>query len=201
MLRVLQIKLGGSLLVSLEECRGFVAQSPTFSHIFLARLLLFSHAELKCFWPTPYQLRLLLGVSWDNVRMALSAARSMIDRISREQVVARTITILALVLELYPANLSSLISALACGYLHLIQRNGPVHTALYSELNVSMPHNTHGHWGTLIRCCPPSSPELLSQLHKFVPLWECFNSDVYYHVLCPEYFYNVLQWLKVFPSR
>ncbi|KAJ7801786.1 hypothetical protein B0H14DRAFT_2614974 [Mycena olivaceomarginata] len=105
MLRVLQIKLGVSLLVSLKKCRRFVARSPTFSRIFLARLLLFSHAELNCPWPSPYQLRLLLGVSWDDVRMALSAVRSMIDRISRERIVDVTITILALVLGLYPRQL------------------------------------------------------------------------------------------------
>jgi hypothetical protein len=42
------------------------------------------------------------------------------------------------------------------------------------------------------------NPELLSQLHKFVPPWDWFASPASFNdKLCPEDFYNVLQWLKV----
>jgi hypothetical protein len=131
---VLQTKLCGALLVSLAECCHFVSQSPGFARIFLARLLLFSHAGYILHWPSPYQLRLLLGVSWDDIRVTLSAARSIIGQASCAQIIAGTITILALVLELYPTQLSSLFIDFGSAFFGLIQRNNPVRPALYTQL-------------------------------------------------------------------
>ncbi|KAJ7239711.1 hypothetical protein C8J57DRAFT_109420 [Mycena rebaudengoi] len=201
-LHMLQTMLSNSLLASPAACRLLVAQIPEFARIFQARLLLFCQLyRSDLYRPILYQVRLLLGVSWDNMLAALSAVRSIIDRASHVRVVAGTITILALVLELYPAELPRLISDLGCGLLHLIQQNGSVHAALYSESNNSLSYRTHRYWGTFIRCSPKSSTELLSQLHKFVPPWDLFTSPPnMFDMLCPEDFYNVLQWLKSLPD-
>jgi hypothetical protein len=55
---------------------------------------------------------------------ALSALRSIIGGGTRKQVIATTIMILALALEVYPANMPCLSGDLAAGMLHFIQRIG-----------------------------------------------------------------------------
>jgi hypothetical protein len=124
-LRVLQTKMSGLSLASLAHCHQFVVQFPKFARILQARWLL-HYYSFQLFYPLPnlYDLQLLLGLPWDDVLAALSALRPIIGGETRNQVVAGTITILALVLELYPANMPYLTNDLACGFLRLIQRIG-----------------------------------------------------------------------------
>jgi hypothetical protein len=58
-------------------------------------------------------------------------------------------------------------------------------------------------WGRHVRCSPHSSPELLRELHEFVPRWDVFSTDVFSTGddetdLRPIEFHDVVQWLKVF---
>jgi hypothetical protein len=55
---------------------------------------------------------------------ALSPLRRIIGGGTRNQVIAATITILALALELYPTDVPSVASDLAVGLLRLIQQIG-----------------------------------------------------------------------------
>jgi hypothetical protein len=125
MLRALQTKMDRLSPVSVADCRRFLTQSPEFIRIFQARGLLNS-----CLFRSPYRLshlyhlRLLLNLSWDDITAAFSALSSFIGTGTLKQVVAGIITVLALSFELYPANTSSLISDLASGFLHFIQRIG-----------------------------------------------------------------------------
>ncbi|KAF7328906.1 NACHT domain-containing protein [Mycena venus] len=173
MLRVLQTKMSRFLLVSVADCRRFLARFPGFARIFQARWLLYSHLYQPYMQrrhqpnlPSLYRLRLIFDVSWDDITAALSAVRLMVGGGSHKRVVAGTIAILAILLELYPTNIPNLISDLGCRMLRLIHRRiGAVESA-------QCPQNyftTYGHyeWGTLI------SPE------------DC---------------YNVLRWLEALPD-
>ncbi|KAF7352205.1 NACHT domain-containing protein [Mycena venus] len=65
-----------------------------------------------------------LPVSLANCRQLTCLAQPLPGGGSQNQIVAGTITILALVLELYPAIIPGLIADLGCGMLRLIQRTG-----------------------------------------------------------------------------
>jgi hypothetical protein len=124
-LRVFQTKISRASLASLADCRQFVVQFPELVRILQAKWLLqrYLFAPFRV-PPTLYDVRLTLGLSWNDIITALSALRPVIGRGTQKQVIAGTITIIALALELYPANLPSLTSDLAVGLLHLIQRIG-----------------------------------------------------------------------------
>jgi hypothetical protein len=127
MLRVLQTKMSSSLLVSLVDCRQFLAQSPKFARILQASWLLPNHIFASTgHLPSLYDIQLLLDLSWDDIMGALSALRSFIggETLSRPEIAAGTITMLALSLELYPAGTFFLTSDFARGCLRLIQRVG-----------------------------------------------------------------------------
>ncbi|KAF8166810.1 hypothetical protein K438DRAFT_1941630 [Mycena galopus ATCC 62051] len=129
MLRMLQTRMPRLSSPSLIYCRHFVARAQGFARIFQARWLLWCLTKLHMSrpnLPSLYLVRLLLGISQDDMIATLTAARSMIDRASPERGVGGTITILALTLEHYPASLPSLFSDLSCGLLRLIQRSNPV---------------------------------------------------------------------------
>ncbi|KAF7328941.1 hypothetical protein MVEN_02524000 [Mycena venus] len=200
MLRVLQIKMSGSLLVPLEDCRQVVARSPGFVRIFQARMLFYTHLGYPNLLSL-YLVRLLLkGVSWDDIMATLSIMRSITGGGSQERAVAGTITILALSLELYPANILGLISNLGCGLLRLIQRKGVAGSIPYSWNHFDT-YGAHLCWGILIRCSPPLSLDLLSQLYEFVPPWDWFSSRPCPNTcLCVDDFYHVVQWLKALPD-
>jgi hypothetical protein len=118
----LQTKMSSSSSVSLADYRQFVAQFPEFARLLQARWLLQGYKSLEFHSPLQlYHVRLLLGVSWDDM-MVLSALHSLLGGRTRKQLIAGTITILALALELYPANMSHLITNMACGFLDVIQR-------------------------------------------------------------------------------
>ncbi|KAJ7876675.1 hypothetical protein B0H14DRAFT_2713624 [Mycena olivaceomarginata] len=199
-LRVLQAKMSGSLPVSeLANCRQFLARSPDFARIFLARWLLYDHI-LAPYMPSLYRLRLVLGVSWADITAGLSVVRSIIGGGSREQVVGGTITILGLVLELYPTHFLNLTSDLGCGLLRLIQRVGAGNSAPYWWHHFTE-DKARLDWGAIIRCSSSSSPGLLSELHKFVPSWDWFPStDCPFDCLCPADFYHIVKWLKTLPD-
>jgi hypothetical protein len=120
MLRVLQTKMSFGL-VSIQDCRQFVAQYPEFVRILQARWLLYGHSE-SSYGENLCHLRILLDLGWDDITAALSALRSIIGGGTLKQVVAGTIAILALSLELYPASTCPVVSDLALGCLHLVQQ-------------------------------------------------------------------------------
>ncbi|KAJ7880948.1 hypothetical protein B0H13DRAFT_1891529 [Mycena leptocephala] len=111
----------------------------------------------------------------------------------RNQVIAGTITILALALELYPTNVPSVASDLAVGLFHLIQRIGA------RGLPIMFWHKLGSiiEWGKLIRHSPHTSPELLQKLEEFVPPRDSFPSfNCPWDCLCPSEFYEIVKWLK-----
>ncbi|KAF8160202.1 hypothetical protein K438DRAFT_1942388 [Mycena galopus ATCC 62051] len=197
-LLVLQTKMSGSLLRPLADCRQFVARSPEFARIFQAQWLLYSHLNQPHHLLSVYHLHQILGVSWDETMATLVAVRSIVDRGSRTRLVAGTFTILLLVAELHPVDIPGLIGDLSCGILRLIQRASGVDRAWYPGYH--MDFLTDGaSWGSFIRYSR-SSPQLRSQLDKFVPQWQRFPSFMGHYCLGPENFYNVLQWLKAQPD-
>jgi hypothetical protein len=124
-LRMLQTKMSGVSLASLADCRQFVVQFPDFIRILQARWLLQSHLfSSSCWLVNLYYLHLLLGLSYDDITPTFSALHSIIGGGTRNQVIAGTITILALGLELYPTDVPSVASNLAVGLLHLLQQIG-----------------------------------------------------------------------------
>jgi hypothetical protein len=144
MLHVLQNQMSGSSLASLADCRQTVTQSPEFVRILQAQWLLHGH-EFSTDEPCPsqasprpaptvpdphegslglYHIRLLLGVSWNDILAALSVLRSLIGGGSRKQVSAGALCIVALSAELYPTSAPSVAKDLAVEILRLIQRIG-----------------------------------------------------------------------------
>jgi hypothetical protein len=125
MLCVSQTEMSSLSPISPADCRQFLDQSPGFVSILQAGWLLHSYSlgdprSLSSF----YYIRLLLNLSWDDLLAAFSALRSLLGGATREQVVAASITILALSVELYPTSAGTLTSDLACGCLHVIQQIG-----------------------------------------------------------------------------
>ncbi|KAJ7890838.1 hypothetical protein B0H13DRAFT_875440 [Mycena leptocephala] len=202
MLRMLWTKMSGPSLASPADCYQFVVQFPNFIRILQARWLLQSYlARPFRLSPNLYNVRLLLSLSWDDIRAALSALRRIIGGGTRSQVIAGTITLLALASELYPASMPSLISDLAVGMLHLIQRISArdVFMTIWRQWTPSYwdIQNVYPEWGRLIRASPHSH-EPLQTLHDFVPPWDSFpSSNCPWDCLCPSDIYNVVKWLKV----
>jgi hypothetical protein len=124
-LGALQAKMCKFSLVSLEDCRQFVTQSPGFIRIFLASWLLHTHS-FGFTSPTVCYIRFLLDLPWDHITTALSAFRALMggDGATEQQLFSGTITILALSLELYPASAPTVTADLAAGCLRLIRRFG-----------------------------------------------------------------------------
>ncbi|KAF7328902.1 hypothetical protein MVEN_02519900 [Mycena venus] len=189
MLRVLQMRMSGSLLVSLADChRQIMAQSLQFTRIFQARWLLLGLLGSQPNLPSLYQVHLLLGVSWDDIIAVLSTVRAIVDQGS-QQVAAGTLTILAVSLELFPANIPNLISDLSCGLLRIILQ---IDTADRNSNPWRRLESLRGrdNWGSFIRFCPCSSTELLYLLHNFVPPLRNMQEDLH----------NILQWLQGLPN-
>jgi hypothetical protein len=123
-LRVLQTKMSGVSSASLADCHQFVVDFPEFVRILQTRCLLQSYLSFDDLPNLLYEVRHLLGLSWDDIMPSLSTLRRIIGGGTRNQVIAGTITILAHALELYPIDISSVVSDLAVGLLHLIPRIG-----------------------------------------------------------------------------
>lgn len=123
MLQVIQIKMAGSLRLSLADCRLLVAQSPKLVRVLQASWLLPNYVFAATgHLPTLYDIHLLLDLSWDDIMAALRALRSIMAGETPGQVAGATIAILAVSLELCPTTLASLTSDFARGCLRLIQR-------------------------------------------------------------------------------
>ncbi|KAJ7925053.1 hypothetical protein B0H13DRAFT_2314847 [Mycena leptocephala] len=195
MLRVLQTKMSFGL-VSIQDCRQFVAQYPEFVRILQARWLLYGHSK-SSYGENLCHLRILLDLGWDDITAALSALRSIIGGGTLKQVVAGTIAILALSLELYPASTCPVVSDLALGCLRLVQQ------IAVKDLPLSTT-DVHLKWGQLIRCSTHSNPKLLHKLHEFVgrPSWDFLPAYEYAmrSWLRPTEFYDIIQWLKSLPD-
>jgi hypothetical protein len=124
-LHVLQTKMSDPSLASLADCRQFVVQFPEFARLFQVSCLLQSYlfGSFYCL-ANFYIVRLLLGLSWDDIMATFSTLRQIVGGGTQNQVIAGTITILALAVELYPIDGPSVASNLAVGLLQLIQRIG-----------------------------------------------------------------------------
>ncbi|KAJ7802178.1 NACHT domain-containing protein [Mycena leptocephala] len=192
-LHMLQTRMCNFSLVSPEDCRRFVARFLEFVRIFQASWLLSIYSSPS---RSIYYTRLLLDLSWDQFVAAHSALCSIICGRTPKQVFAGATAIFAVILEL--CDIGTAISDLARGFLHLIRRVG---TGDVSPKMCSLAISSHP-WGQLVRCSPHSSPELLHDLHEFVPPWESFPST-YPHgfdCLCSAEFHDVVQWLKECPD-
>ncbi|KAJ7027614.1 hypothetical protein C8F04DRAFT_1238035 [Mycena alexandri] len=194
MLRVLRTKMSRFLPFPLAAYHQLMVQSPAVIRIFQARWLLKGYISPP---PSLCCVRLLLGLSSDNITSAVTALRSIMGDLERTEnplqvIAATTITLLALSLELFPHSIHNLLSELACGCLHLLELGS---SGCDSWINDDIA------WGQLVRCSPYPNSSLLCALSKFIPLWDDFDQSEWSLRLLPVEVHDIIQWLKAHPNQ
>ncbi|KAJ7840012.1 hypothetical protein B0H13DRAFT_2101258, partial [Mycena leptocephala] len=132
------------------------------------------------------ELRVALGLSWDETRAAICSLRSILNEKPRR---------MDKLLDVIHALCSELSgdTSLARGFLRLIQKFGAYD--LPARLLHRFARCPVGAWGSHVRSSPHSSTELLHDLDEFVPPWNVFSKE---DMIDPSAeFYDVVQWLKV----
>ncbi|KAJ7435433.1 hypothetical protein FB451DRAFT_272082 [Mycena latifolia] len=200
-LRDFQVRMDPSFQATIEAARTHLSHCPQLLRIFQARKLLSRDKSLLFpdFSLGLTDVRMLLDLSWEEMRAQIGSLRPIIGRDSC-QFGALLMFLPALCRELnglYPESLVS--KELAVGCIRLIQRigNGDLPMTFWTHFERWEKHGLE--WGRHIRSSSPqSNPELLHELQEFLPPWEVFESGIY--TLCPTDFYDVLQWLKTSPD-
>ncbi|KAF8194725.1 hypothetical protein K438DRAFT_1827335 [Mycena galopus ATCC 62051] len=189
-IRSLQDRMDGALQALLGACRWQLALSPQLIQIFQARRLLCPGGHPRFFGL--FQIRLILNLSWNDIRQALCALRPLATAESD------LFYILFSCLPAFCRELDHVYpEAMACrdlarGFIRLMQRieNGGLPMIFWKWLN----ENGTIEWGRHIRSCTQSNPEVLQALSRFIPPWDVFSEAGF--DLKPVEFYDVVQWLK-----
>ncbi|KAJ7436925.1 hypothetical protein FB451DRAFT_181491 [Mycena latifolia] len=197
MLHAFQVEMNGSLQVILEAFRERLSLCPALIRIFQARRLLSPDRSYlsPSFCVGFFHVRILLDLSWDDMRAYVCSLRPIVGR-EFQNICTLLMLLPTLYRELnalYPEPLVS--RDLACGFLRLMRRIGDGDLPMMFWRYFMHPSGHCLEWGRHIRSSPQSSHELLRELRQFVPPWDVFGCH-----LCPNDFYDVVQWLKTFPA-
>ncbi|KAJ7907399.1 hypothetical protein B0H13DRAFT_2018805 [Mycena leptocephala] len=168
-IHALRARMNSGLQATIEAFQKLLSQSPHLIRFLQAQRLLSVDWSITI---NLFQIRIALDLSWDDVRECICSLRPLITEES-----------------------DFLYSYLAGGFIRLMQRieNGDLPMMFWSQLRPSEWHIRE--WGRHIRSSPQSHPELLRELHQFIPPWDVFSDEE--NRLEPVEFYDVVQWLKV----
>ncbi|KAJ7737118.1 hypothetical protein B0H16DRAFT_1695192 [Mycena metata] len=184
------LESAGTFDVSIDACRDLLAQSPQLVRIFQARTLLNTSGNClsETFSLGLFHFRILLDISWDDMRAAVCLLRT----VPRTNIGSTLVILRTVCQELYDDLVTP--KDLAFGFLRLIKRIGAGELPLiFWRYFMLTPSGPKAEWDRHVRCSP-KSPELLHELHGLVPRWDVFSAE---H-LSPIEFYDVVRWLEAF---
>ncbi|KAJ7887760.1 hypothetical protein B0H13DRAFT_1888717 [Mycena leptocephala] len=199
MIRTVEAQMEDESKTMLNACRNCVFQSKRLIRILQARRLLLpnqpdshsrsSYIELFC-------IHIILGLPWDDIQNAICSLRPL----SPTHDPRFSYVLFSFLPTLYREHdthdpRSTVSTALGIGFLRFIRQIGNREPSFW--LWRFCLFNDLKEWGRHIRSSDPT-PELMNELHEFVPPWDVFKAEG--GKLDPVDFYDVVQWLRNAPD-